>query len=190
MKTLLKDVASVKAGHPFRGKIPEDEQGEVWVIQVRDIDSDGQILWDQLIRTNITGRKAPQFMEAGDVVFIARGQKHLAACVKAIDRPVVCAPHFFHIRVDRPNELCPKFLSWQLNQQATQRYFRQSAEGSAQISIRREIIEKVELTVPSMHKQRLLAELGERAIEEKQLFTQLIANREKQINAIAKQILQ
>ncbi|MBW8191828.1 restriction endonuclease subunit S [Neiella marina] len=190
VKTLLKGVASVKAGYSFRGKIPEDEHGEVWVIQVRDISADGQIMWDQLIRTTITGRKSPQLLELGDVLFIARGQKHLAASVKEVDRPVVCAPHFFHIRLSATAQVNPGFLAWQLNQQPAQRYFKQSAEGSAQMSIRREVLENVPLTFPELSKQHVIAELEACAIKEKAALQQLIDNRHKQLDAIAKDILQ
>ena len=73
MKKTLSDIAIVKAGHPFRGKIPEDKEGNAYAVQIRDIDNDGIIQWHQLIRTNITGRKIPDWLQKGDVLMLDTG---------------------------------------------------------------------------------------------------------------------
>ncbi|MBU2969222.1 restriction endonuclease subunit S [Pseudoalteromonas sp. C2R02] len=188
MNKTLSDIAIVKAGHPFRGKIPEEVEGSAFVVQIRDIDNDGIIHWHQLIRTNITGRKNPDWLQKGDVIFAARGERNLAGFVGDIDRPTVCAPHYFLIKVTDKSVL-PEFIAWQLNQDGAQRYFANSAEGSAQTSIRRAVLEATPLVIPNIEKQNIIVEFDNKVKQEKHLLNALIDNRSKQMQGIAKELL-
>ena len=188
MSRILSDIAIVKAGHPFRGKIPEDMDGNAYAVQIKDIDNDGIIQWHQLIRTSITGRKSPDWLQEGDVLFAARGGRNLAGFVGEIDRLTVCAPHYFLIQVTDTSVL-PEFLAWQLNQEAAQRYFANSAEGSAQTSIRRAVLEATPLFIPTLEKQHAIVGFDNKVKQEKRVLNALIENRTKQMQGIAKELL-
>lgn len=188
MNKTLTDIAIVKAGHPFRGKILEDTEASTYVVQIRDIDNDGYIHWQQLIRTNITGRKSPDWLKKGDVLFAARGARHAAAYVGDIDKATVCAPHYFLIQVTDKSVL-PEFIAWQLNQENAQRYFANSAEGSAQMNIRRAVLEATPLVIPSIEKQIAIVGFDNKVKQEKRLLNDLIDNRAKQMQGIAKTLL-
>jgi len=188
MNKTLTDIAIVKAGHPFRGMILEDTEANTYVVQIRDIDNDGYIHWQQLIRTNITGRKSPYWLKKGDVLFAARGARNAAAFVGDIDKPTVCAPHYFLIQVTDKFVL-PEFIAWQLNQENAQRYFTNSAEGSAQMNIRRAVLEATPLVIPSIEKQKAIIGFDNKVKQEKRLLNDLINNRAKQMQAIAKTLL-
>lgn len=185
MRVKLYEIADIEAGHPFRGAIPERENGDCEVIQVRDIDSDGQIGWESVISTQITGRKQPNWLEEGNIIFAARGARNLATSMPDLNRPVVCAQHFFRITINGASIALPEFIAWQLNQKSLQHYFRQSAEGSAQVSIRRAVLEQACITLPPLEQQVALTQLAKTALKEKQLLTRLIDNRRQQIDAIA-----
>ncbi len=189
MKRLLSDIAEIKAGHPFRGKIPEVGDGEAYVIQIRNINEDGDIEWNQLVRTNITGRKSPDWLVNGDVLFAARGQRNIAACITDINRPTVCAPHYFVIKVHSDKAILPEFLAWQLNQLPAQKYFAQAAEGSLQLSIRRPVLESLQVTIPSMPEQAAIIGLYNQVKKEKQTYNALIENRSKQMQYVASNLL-
>jgi restriction endonuclease S subunit len=188
MNKTLTDIAIVKAGHPFRGKILEDTEASTYVVQIRDIDNDGYIHWQRLIRTNITGRKSPDWLKEGDVLFAARGARNAAAFVGNIDKPTVCAPHYFLIQVTDKSVL-PEFIAWQLNQENAQRYFANSAEGSSQMNIRRAVLEATPLVIPSIEKQKAIVGFDNKVKQEKRLLNDLINNRAKQMQGIAKALL-
>jgi hypothetical protein len=188
MNKTLTEIAIVKAGHPFRGKILEDTEASTYVVQIRDIDNDGYIHWQQLIRTNITGRKSPDWLKKGDVLFAARGARNAAAFVGDIDKPTICAPHYFLIQVTDKSVL-PEFIAWQLNQENAQRYFSNSAEGSAQMNIRRAVLEATPLVIPSIEKQKAIIGFDNKVKQEKRLLHDLIDNRAKQMQGIAKTLL-
>jgi restriction endonuclease S subunit len=188
MNKTLADIAIVKAGHPFRGKIPEYKDGNAYVVQIRDIDNDGYIHWQQIIRTEITGRKSPEWLQKGDVLFAARGGRNVSAFVGDIDKPTVCAPHYFLIQVT-DKKVLPEFVAWQLNQKNAQRYFANSAEGSAQVSIRRAILEAIPLVIPSIEKQMAIVGFDNKVKQEKRLLNALIDNRASQMQGIAQALL-
>ena len=191
MNTKLRDIADIRLGHPFRGSIAEKHDGDTRVVQTRDIKSTGEIGWDSLINTSLTGRKQPDWLMTGDILFVAKGAKHYAAAVEKEVEQTVCSPHFFLIRLKesaRKNVL-PGFISWQLNQRPAQRYFQSTAEGSLYVSIRRQVLENVQLVLPSIDKQRQLLGLYQSAVREQKVLQGLIENRKKQLAAIASDLL-
>jgi len=188
MNTTLTDIAIIKAGHPFRGKIAEKTDGNTQVVQIRDISPDGCIAWQQLISTDITGRKTPDYLQTGDVLFAARGVRNTAGYVNEVSSPSVCAPYYYLIKITDASVL-PEFIAWQLNQKNAQRYFESSAEGSAQRSIRRALLEETPLVIPNIAEQRAIVNFDNKIKQEKRLLNGLIENRKKQMQGIAKHIL-
>lgn len=188
MKILLKDITRVRAGHPFRGAIEENSKGNGFVVQVKQIDVDGKIDWDSRIQAEVHSRKEPGWLKAGDVLFISRGPKLVAAAV--IDPPehTVCSPHFF-VLTDIRSDLLPEFLAWQLNQNMAQRYFQKAAMGSAQLSVNKTALESLPLAIPSIEQQQNIVALASCIKKEKELFSLLINNRKQQLAAVAQNIL-
>jgi len=190
MKKTLTELAVIKAGHPFRGKIEEIKDGNVYAIQIRDLDDFGHIKdWMKVVRTEIAGRKLPDWLEPGDVLFAARGQRNFAVCVNDAPSRTVCGPHFFQIHVRDKHQLLPEFLTWVLNQKPAQRYFEQSAEGSAQLSIRKAVLENIQITIPCLATQQSVVALDQATIREKRILKALIENRDKEMQFIAQEIL-
>ena len=76
MSFKLKDIADIRLGHPFRGSIKGDEKGDVNVVQVRDTNDSGEVNGSKLVRTFLAGRKKPDWLQTGDILFVAKGAKH------------------------------------------------------------------------------------------------------------------
>lgn len=174
-----------RAGYPFRGTVPAHADGDVLAVQMKDIADDGSIDWAGAVRTRLSGRSAADWLLDGDVVFIARGNRLLAACVEQPPRRSVCGPHLYHLRVREPRSVMPQFLAWQINQQPAQRVLRQMAEGSNQLSIRRPMLESVHVAVPSLDNQRRIVALARLARQERAAFERLMRNREHQLQNLA-----
>jgi len=189
MSYILSDIATVKGGHPFRGMIVEDKEGNAKAVQLKDINEFEVIEWKQVICTSLSGRKSPDWLTEGDILFAARGLNNIAVCVDRVERPTVCSPHFFLIRVKRESEVLPEFLAWQLNQFPAQKYISQSSEGSAQLSVRRPVLEATPITVPSIKEQEIIVAFNRSALNEKKKLVRLIKNRNKQMQYIAHKLL-
>jgi hypothetical protein len=158
---------------------------------VRDTNTYGEIHSNDLVTTELTGRKQPDWLQQGDILFVAKGAKHFAAYVKQLPEQTVCSPHFFIVRVrsECSATVLPEFISWQLNQIPAQRYFKATAEGSMYVSIRRQVLEETPITLPTIEKQAQLVALHACAVKEQKTLQKLITNRQQQLDAIALDVL-
>ena len=74
-KMNLKSIAILMAGHPLRGSINDTSGGEVAVVQMKDVDLESGLQKDQCYRINLTGRKKPDYLKLGDILFVGRGYR-------------------------------------------------------------------------------------------------------------------
>ena len=191
MNTKLCDIADIRPGHPFRGSIEHIKGGAAHVVQVRDTAPTGEVSPDAMIRTNLSGKKNPDWLQPGDVLFVAKGARHFAALVENLPNQSVCSPHFFLIRVkdEFRTNVTPEFICWQLNLRPAQRYFQVTAEGSLYLSIRRQVLEYTPIRLLPLERQRQLTAIHRCAVKEQNVLQQLIKNRQHQLDAIAQDVL-
>lgn len=184
------DLADLRGGYPFRGSIEESADGDALAVQMKDVDPELGVAWSGVARTILAGRKQPDWLKAGDVLFVSKGARFYAVCLDESPCPAVCSPHFFHLKVKSQAALLPAFLAWQINQPPFQRQLQQAAEGSSQLSIRRPVLESLMLCIPSMADQRRIVALAELARQERRTLVRLIRNREQQLHALADSLFQ
>jgi hypothetical protein len=98
-KRILGELALVQAGYPFRTTVEEVPGGDVHVIQMKDVSAELGVDWSAVMRTRLAGRKRPDWIVDGDILFAAKGARFYAACVGAALPNAVCVPAFFHLRV-------------------------------------------------------------------------------------------
>lgn len=181
--------SEVRVGHPFRGSVPEIADGPALVIQMRDLSVADGVDWTKVVRTRPRGRKQPNWLRPGDILFVAKGARNFAVCLNDIPKQTLCSQYFFLIRVHDNKQLLPEFLAWQINQAPAQRYLSKNAEGSDQHSIRRSVLEALPIAVPTITQQRALIQLDQAVREEREHLESLIRNRQQQIRALALQLL-
>lgn len=182
------DVASLQGGYPFRTSVEEAPGGETLAVQMKDVDPEHGVNWSSVTRTSLSGRKQPDWLRAGDVLFVSKGARFYAVCIDEPPSDAVCSPHFFLLRVMPQGVLLPAFLAWQVNQPPFQRQLQQAAEGSSQLSIRRPVLESLALCVPSMSDQQRIVALADLARQERRVLHQLIHNREHQLHALSESL--
>lgn len=188
----LRDLAEVRAGHPFRGSVPVADDGNAQVIQMRDVAPDGSVAWPALVRTRVAAHKSarlPDWLQDGDVLFAARGGRNYAVCLAQVPAATVCAQYFFVLRL-RTDRVRPDFLAWHINRAPSQRYLMGLAEGSDQLSIRRAVLEALPVAVPDLAQQQRLVDLAAAVTQERRTFEALSHNRERELDALAQRLLQ
>lgn len=188
--TSISELANLKAGYPFRGSIEESAGADALAVQMKDVDPECGVNWPGVLRTTLTGRKQPDWLKAGDILFVSKGARFYAVCLDEPPHPAVCSPHFFHLQVKSQAAVIPAFVAWQINQPPFQRQLQQAAEGTSQLSIRRPVLEALTLSIPSLADQHRIVALAELARQERQTLKQLIRNREQQLNALADGLFQ
>lgn len=187
----LNQIATISAGHPFRGKIPEVDSGSLAVVQMRDTTPEAGVDWSMCLRTEPTSKKEPDWLQTGDILVAARGNQNYAVLVDISDAPfpAVAAPHFYVVRL-HSEALSPEFLAWQLNQPPCQHYFELHAEGSAAKSIRRQVLEETPIGIPSLARQAAIMNMAHSLREERHLMQRLQRNGEQMMHAIAASLLE
>ena len=175
------------AGYPFRSKIKVDSEATTRVIQLRDVNAAGHLNYYRISNAFLTGKKKPDWISLGDVLFTAKGQRHMAVYVSQVLAHTVCAPQFFHVRLKPEFDaaISPLFLAWQLNQGPCQQYFMQQAEGSIQPHIRKPILEQTPISIPRLATQKSITDLYLLVLQEKQVLETLEKQRQHQLHAIA-----
>lgn len=191
VKLHLYQIATISAGYPFRGKIPEYPEGNLAVVQMKDSSSEFGVDWMSCLRSEATGKKAPDWLQTGDILVAARGNQNYAVLVdtRHAPLPAVAAPHFYVVR-PQSDALIPEFLAWQLNQQPCQRYFELHAEGTLTKSIRRQVLEEALIGLPSLAEQQTILAMARTLQEERQLMQLLQHNGEQMMHAIATRLLE
>lgn len=185
----LKDLARIRAGHPFRGRIAEDRDGDVHVVQMKDVDPWKGLDWRGLVKTKVSGRKAPDHLMPGDLLFVARGNHHYALALEAVPSPTVASPHFYHVTLHPGVGLLPGFLAWQTRQEPAREYFRRGAEGSAIQSIRRQVLEDLPVAVPPLDRQEAVLAMDRAWRREREVLEALHGNTSRIMAGLARRLL-
>ncbi len=186
--TILVEMASISAGYPFRGKIDQLPKGDVAVIQMRNADPETGIDWQGLTRAELPQSSEKAFLHSGDIILSTRGGRNFAYCIEKGKGPVVCSPHFFLIRLMR-DSILPEFLAWQINQTHAQNYFTAGATGSYILNLKRAVVERLPIVLPSFERQNSIVQADKAARAERLVLNRLIQNRTKEMNALAKEFL-
>lgn len=190
-KYLLKNVLEVRPGYPWRGAINEAAVGDVFAVQPKDISATGELIFEGMVRTQLTGKRQPDWLKSNDVLIINKGLRNTAAYIDQDLKDTAHAPTLFLLRPtkDWAPLLNMKFIAWQLNQAPTQNHFKRSSEGSLQVSLRRKVVEDTPIAIPSIETQNIIAQFYDSSLKEQKILEALITNRKKQMTAIASQLL-
>ena len=181
----LAELVTVRTGYPFRGPLSEVPSGGALVTQMKDVDPGSGLSWSSVVRAELPGRKEPDWLQAGDILFVPRGQRFFAVSIEAPPAPAVCGPHLMLIRLRPGAPVSARFIAWQINQPPVQKQLRAAAEGSSQLSVRISEIEGLLVAVPPIDQQDRIVALADAAARERQALTQLILNREQTLASIA-----
>ena len=187
----LREIASITAGYPFRGKIPEMPSSRVIAVQMKDVSTEAGIRWSGCTPTELTIKRESDLLCAGDILVAARGSRHYAVGIdeglNSVGKQAVAAPHFFVVRLNLP-EILPEFVVWLLNQPPCQRYFEQNAEGTLTKSIRRSVLETAPIVAPTLAEQNTIVAMANTLRQEQRLVQQLVQNGERMMGSIASEL--
>lgn len=186
MKTELRNIASVQMGYSFRRRLELMEQGQIAVIQMRDLTDDNQVDCTGLARLDIKNIKKHHLVERGDLVFRSRGQASTSAILTENPGKAVVAAPLFRIRINNEAVL-PEYLNWFINQPPAQAFLARRAEGTAQRMINIQAMEQLKVSVPSLGKQKTIIKLAALAEQEYHLMHRLAAKRRQYVSTILMQ---
>ncbi len=159
---------------------------------MKDVSLRDGICWQTCVETQLSGKRDPDWLQSGDILFAARGNNNYAVAVTTgasnLRIQAVASPHFYIIRT-KGSDVLSEYLTWLLNQRPSQRYFEQNAEGSVAKSIRRTVLENCPVIIPSLSKQRAIVGLSQKLLQEQRFLEQLVKNGDQLMTTIATNLL-
>jgi hypothetical protein len=182
----LRQVATLRGGYTFRTAIPEVVGGGILAVQLRNFQRGQGPDWRTVIETTLPRWPSDhEWLRPGDILFAFRGTRFFTTLLEDVPRPAVASGQFMILQVRDAHVLCPEFLAWQLNQAPAQAYFERSAEGTAQRSLTREVVESMIVVVPPLQYQQSVVHLVQLAKRERAALEEILRIREAQLNHVA-----
>lgn len=176
MKTLIKNITNIQTGL-FAKPVGT---GELVYLQSKHFDEFGQLHSVPLPDLLAEGISEKHLLKEGDVLFAAKGTKNFAAVFENHKEPSVASTSFFVIR-PTDKKLLPQYLAWVLNSHTTQTLLKSQAIGTSIPSISKQVLENLEIAVPSIEKQNAILQITKLRNKEKSLRQKIETLREKQI---------
>ncbi|MFC4261400.1 restriction endonuclease subunit S [Ferruginibacter yonginensis] len=176
MKTLIKNITNIQTGLFAK----PTGSGELVYLQSKHFDENGQlnaVLHPDLMAEGISEK---HLLKDGDILFAAKGTKNFAAVFENHNEPSVASTSFFVIRLLNKKVL-PQYFAWFLNNYNTQTLLKSKAIGTSIPSISKQVLENLEITVPSIEKQMAILQIIKLRDKEKALKQEIETLREKQI---------
>ncbi len=173
---ILGQLADVQMGYPFRSRLEHDPQGNVAVIQMKDIDDANLLRVGDAVRVALPSGKAHHLLRAGDLLFRSRGRSNGAAQVLEGVGPAVLAAPMLLIR---PHGVFPAYLCWYINAPATQAQLAALAEGTSVRMISAEALKALEVPLPSLATQQRIVQAAALAEQEQTLLARIATLRQR-----------
>jgi hypothetical protein len=176
MKVKLVEVSEVRMGYTFRSRLEPEMDGDVAVIQMKDIDDSNLLHPEGLARIRMPELKDRHLVQEGDLMFRSRGVTNTAALVAGnLGRSVLAAPMML-IRPDT-KRVQAAYLLWFINQPSIQKILSAQAAGTAVKMISKAALEQLEVSAPPLKTQKRIVEIWYLATLEAQLATKLMERR-------------
>jgi len=182
----LQNLARIRTGYPFRGRVEHDPNGETGVVQIRDLRQNPTLDPALITRTSLPGLNNRQ-LQPGDLLMPARGDHRTAVAFNRSD-PTVASSQLFTLRVSE-DAVMPAFLCWALNRPEAQHALANEARGSAIPALSRESLATLRVPVPPLHIQQRIVELLDLWQPETTLMRHLVTNREHMLNGMVQQLM-
>lgn len=168
----LKKIASVQTGLSFRSRLEPDPEGNVSVIQMKDLTEDNRLDDQDLVRIDMQALKTHHRVEKNDLAFRSRGQTNTAALLDVTLSAAVIAAPLLRIRV-KSDAVMPAYLCWFINQASSQSALSSKATGTATRMIGKPALEELEVVLPGLEIQQKIIALNGLSVDEQKIMKAL-----------------
>lgn len=176
MNMRLKDIAEIRSGFQFRGKITPDPTGDVRVIQIKDFDTERQLRPAGIDRIAFGRDRSAYRVDPGDVLFLSRGYRLFAATINEPPADAIATGYFLIMRM-KTKSVQPSYVAWYLNGRSAQKTINTLKRGSQMPLISRADVEMLHIEIPPLDVQEKIVALDDLARRERRLMAELDAKR-------------
>jgi restriction endonuclease S subunit len=187
MKKRIRDIAEIRTGYQFRGKVEPAEDANVAVIQIKDIDDRLNVRLDDLLPVRVDNPE-PYLVSQGDVLFLSRGHRQYAAMISESVKDTIATGYFFILHPDE-RRIRPEFLAWSINQPEFQDALRPFTRGSHMPLVSKTDFQDLTILLPSMAVQDRILALNQLVDRERDLTAALQQKRGELVQAVSRDLL-
>jgi len=174
IKTKISEICYIKTGYTLRTSLKNEPNGNVRVIQMRDLIKDHTEISDNpfLMELKEKNNGFNHILKKGDILFISKGETNRSI---VFDKPytAIASSAFLVISKKENVEYDPYFLSWFINSDFSERFIKSKRTGSTTPLVLLESFIEMPVILPSLEKQKkgsFIYELYKQQIEmEKEL---------------------
>lgn len=176
----LSQISNISSGYNFRGPIKNLENGDLFVIQGKNVLSDEDIkITKGLNQVSPKNIRSPFFLKHNDILLVSRGLEHgtfRSSIFIAEEKNIITSSSVYVIRITDITVL-PKYVSLYLNSTEGQSKLLQISSGGSYIkTILMKNLVDLEITIPPINIQKAIIDLYENMSEQNKLM-----NRKKEI---------
>lgn len=153
----ISDIAQIQSGILFKERIKSSSEGNVRIIQLKDVDAKGNLNTSDLQQSDLAVWEA-KCVRQGDVIFKAKTNHPVAAVIKEDLKNAIVTAHYFILRI-KGSDVQPGYLAWYLNQKPAQMYFDKHAGGSRIQVVNMQTLGNLLIAIPSIEVQRKIVSL-------------------------------
>lgn len=187
MRELLKNISDIQVGMTFRSRLEPARNGNLAVIQLKDIRDGGRIDSADIVKILSPAPKASQLVQAGDIAFRSRGSNHAAAIFEHDIGNAVLASPMIRLRVTNKNIL-PEYICWYVNQPSSQSFLTSRAKGTLVKMISKQAVEQLEIEIPPLDVQQKIVGLHRLSQKEQTLLERLQIKKAELVQGILMQV--
>jgi restriction endonuclease S subunit len=181
----LGELAEIHVGQSIRDKIENVEDGEFFIVQMKDVVRGQGVNESSLYRTNIKGK--PRLVKKDNLLFVPRvfreSLPYSVLVTTEIDN-LIAAPAFYIITADE-HFIRAEYLNWFINSEVHGgKFFRKNALGSSILNIPKNVLLEMEIIVPTISSQDQFIKIINAAKREQELMEELIAKRNSFLNEV------
>lgn len=183
---MLGEVAEIRTGYPFRGRIERVGDGNCRLVQMGDVQASTSDVGDVATRVAVPEGPGKHRLHYGDVLFVGRGSRNDAATFAGQGGDAIAAPHLFVLRT-QDCVISPKYLTWFLNLPKTQEQICAMRRGSGVPFVPMAVFARLEVPLPSIKVQNQIAGIERLSLQEQRLLGQIQERRRALINGVLAQ---
>lgn len=157
----IADIATLRNGYAFRGRIESIDEGDTRVVQASDLTQDTELDADKLSCVQLGKKVHRYYLSENDIIFMARGLRQTAyrpIRERVTGKPIITS---FGLLVISPNELkvSADYLHWALNTKQVQQRLQSKKEGTSISFISEKNFGSVEIPLPTLENQKKISQL-------------------------------
>ena len=175
----------VFSGYSFRSKVENKEDGNLHVIQMKDIENNYSTIGRNLIKIAKDKIDSKHYLKYNDILFMSKGSNN-CALVYTLKLPAAIAVSAFFVLRPNQEKVVPKYLTWYMNQSDVQRYLKAYMVGTYIPNVDKKTVENIHIKLPSLDIQKKIADVSDLMSQEEQIMIQLRKQRKSLLMHVIK----